>query len=174
MANEFLDGYLVEKMINPYVAKSIAISATPNLGGYINDKRPVVCSVPRRDLEYVNQWKADGGKAFMPFNTTPEQWKSDKTIQPIPYVLEQDEPLLEFIADAWKVPLQPCIDEIIRLDKDDESYIAKLREPFVTHFEDSLFDGTYVALSLLTWLSHVNSPVTFGIENIIQELGMIS
>ena len=173
MANEFTDGYLVEKMIHPYLANSIAISASPNLGNYINDKRPIVCSIPHKDLEYVSQWKANGGKAFMPFNTTPEQWKNDKTIQPIPFKLEQDESLLEFIANQWKEALQPCIDEIIRLDQDDESYIAKLMEPFVTRYEHGLFDGTYVGSALLNWLSHMNSPVTVGMEDMIHDLGNI-
>ena len=72
----------------------------------------------------------------MPFNTTPSDWAHDSSIKPIQFRLEQDEPLLEFIADQWQGALQPCVDEIIiiRLDKDDD-----------------LFDGTYIADALLKW-----------------------
>ena len=103
----------------------------------------------------------------MPFNTTPADWNQDPNIKPIPFHLEQDEPLLDFITDQWKEALQPCVDEIVQLEKDDENYISKLMEPFVTHFEHSLFDGSYVGGALLKWLVHVNSPVIVGIEDFI-------
>ena len=120
----------------------------------------------------------------MPFNTTPNMWKvnndNGNTIQPIfhdPYAkgpkgeeAKGDEPLLEFVAQQWESALKPCIDEIIRVDKDDESYIAKLREPFVTRFENSLFDGTYVGVGILNWLLHIQSPVTYGLEDRIRKL----
>jgi hypothetical protein len=167
MANEISDGYLVEKTIHPYLANSIAISASPSLPKYLNGNRPVICSVPKKDLDYVDQYRKDGGKAWMPFNTTQDDWGKDTSIQPIPFHLERDEPLIEFVADQWTEALQPCIDEIVRLDRDDESYIAKLTEPFVTTFENSLFDGSYVGVALLKWLAHMNSPVTVGIENMI-------
>ena len=43
-------------------------------------------------------------------------------------------------------------------------------EPFVTHYEHSLFNGTYVGVALLNWLSHMNSPIRVGIEGMIHEL----
>ena len=56
MANEFSDGYLVEKTVHPYLADSIAISASPSIGQYINGNRPVVCLVPQDRLDHVGQW----------------------------------------------------------------------------------------------------------------------
>ena len=183
MANEMSDGYLVEKTVHPYLANSIAISGTPNLGQYINGNRPIVCSIPNEALDHVAQWNR-GNEGWMPFNTTPNMWKDNNdngnTIQPIfhdPYAkgpngeeAKGDEPLLEFVAQQWESALKPCIDEIIRVDKDDESYIAKLREPFVTRFENSLFDGTYVGVGILDWLLHIQSPVTYGLEDRIRKL----
>ena len=164
MANEFSDGYLVEKTVHPYLANSIAISGSPNLGEYINGDRPILCSIPKGALEHVAKWKRQNG-SWMPFNSTPDDWETNQSIQPIPFHLEKDEPLLEFVTQQWEEALQPCIDEIIRLDKDDESYIAKLREPFVKNFHHSLFDGTYVGIAILAWLLHVNSPVVYGLDD---------
>ncbi|KAL7532686.1 hypothetical protein ACHAXR_004781 [Thalassiosira sp. AJA248-18] len=169
MANEFSDGYLVEKTVHPYLAHSIAISGTPKLGQYINADRPVVCSIPKKALEHVAQWKRRGG-SWMPFNSTPDDWKMNQSIQPIAFDLKNDEPLLEFVAQQWEKSLQPCIDEIIRLDKDDESYISKLREPFVANFNHSLFDGTYVGIAILNWLQHMKSPVVYGLDDKIRNL----
>lgn len=169
MANEFSDGYLVEKTVHPYLANSIAISGSPNLGEYINGDRPIVCSIPKEALEHVAKWKRQNG-SWMPFNSTPDDWQMDQSIQPIPFHLENDEALLEFVTQQWEQALQPCIDEIIRLDKDDESYIAKLREPFVKSFKRSLFDGTYVGIAILNWLLHMNSPVVYGLDDRISNL----
>ena len=33
---------------------------------------------------------------------------------------------LEFVTTQWAQTLQPCIDEIIRIDTNDDEYIAKL------------------------------------------------
>lgn len=170
MANEFSDGYFVEKTVNPYVANSIAISASPSLRKYMNGNRPVICNISRTRLDYVGQW-ARGG-AWMPFNTTPDDWKKDDSIQPIPFDLNHDQPLLKFVSEQWEDDLQPCVDEIIRLDKDDESYIRKLMEPFILRYEGSIFDGTYVGIALLHWLVQRGSLVTHGLEQEIWRMAM--
>ena len=89
----------------------------------------------------------------MPFNTTPKDWERDPSVRPNKWVFNEDEPLLRFVVDNWRKALQPCVDEIMRLDEDDDAYIEMLMEPFIHEFENSLFDGTYVAAQVLQMLS---------------------
>ena len=63
--------------------------------------------------------------------------------------MKNDDHLLEFTRQHWKEALQPCIDKIIKMDKDNKGYIAKLRETFITQFQHSLFGGTYVGTVLI-------------------------
>ncbi|KAL7528058.1 hypothetical protein ACHAWF_002426 [Thalassiosira exigua] len=171
MPNELSDGYLVEKTIHPYLAGALAISASPGLGKYVNGNRPVLCSVPREPLDFIAQYNK-GGNGFMPFNSTPLDWSRDPSIRPVPVDFNDDHGLLDFVTDQLEDALQPCIDEIIRLDQNVEHYILKLMEPFILNYENSLFDGTYVGISLLRWLSHAGSLVAYDLEDQIWNLAM--
>lgn len=108
----------------------------------------------------------------MPFNTTPEDWAKDPSIEPILFDMFNDGPLLDFVVSEWEDALQPCIDEIVRLDNDNESYIAKLMEPFILNYKHSMFDGTYVGAALLHWLVHTGSSTIIGLEQNIWSISM--
>ena len=155
---------MTEKEINPYLANSIAIVGTPDYASMANANRVVHCTLPRETLQDAARW-ARGG-SFMPFNTTPEDWERDPTIKPIPWDLKNDGELMLWAREKFGKALQPCIEEIIRLDKDDDAYLDKLMEPFVYSYTNSIFDGTYVAAELLRWLQKKGSRVTSGLESL--------
>ena len=41
-------------------------------------------------------------------------------------------------------------------------------EPFILKYENSLFDGTYVAKGILQWLLVMGSPIMIGLESSLQ------
>ena len=163
MNNALWEGYSTEKEVYPFVAQSIAIVGTPDYAQMANANRIVHCNIPLDVLKYAGQWNTRHN-SFMPFNTTPEDWKNDPTIQPIPFDLKNDGDLMQFAKEKFRTALQPCIKEIIRLDQDDEAYIQKLMEPYILQYENSLFDGTYVATGILQWLEAMGSSVMTGID----------
>ena len=64
----------------------------------------------------------------MHFNTNPEMGDSEDEIKPMkydPYANNSmgDEPVLEFATSQWEKALQPCIEDIIRVDQDDNAYV---------------------------------------------------
>lgn len=164
--NALWEGYMTEKEINPYLAQSVAIVGTPDYHKMANVNRVVHCNIPQNVLVDAGRWAR--GNSFMPFNTTPDDWKRDPAIQPIPFDLKDDTDLLQFAKDKFAKVLQPCIDEIKRLDQDDEAYVQKLIEPFILKYENSLFDGTYVAKGILQWLLVMGSPIMIGLESSLQ------
>lgn len=166
--NALWQGYMTEKEINPYLAQSVAVVGTPDYHKMANVDRVVHCNIPQNVLVDAGRWAK--GNSFMPFNTTPDDWKRDPTIQPIPFVLENDEDLLQFAKNKFSKALQPCIDEIKRLDQDDEAYVQKLMQPYLLKYENSLFDGTYVAKGILQWLLTMGSPLMIGLESRLQRI----
>ena len=156
MPNHFQDGYIAEKTLHPYLASTVAITAIPNIGQYVNADGMIACNLPEEELRKVQMYYK-GSFHWMPFNTTPEMWQSNDEIKPIkydPYANNKmgDEPVLEFATSQWEKSLQPCIEEIIRLDQDDDAYIEKLMQPYLLNEgKNSLFDGTYLAMSMLRW-----------------------
>lgn len=166
--NAMWEGYMTEKEINPYLAGSVAIVGAPDYSLMANANRVVHCTVPIDILVDAGQWARKG--SFMPFNTTPLDWENDPSIQPIPWDLKDDEGLMQFAMVKFREALKPCIAEIIRLDKDDEAYISKLMEPYILKFENSLFDGTYVASALLRFLIMMRSPLMIGLESSVQQV----
>ena len=169
MPNEMSEGYLVEKTVHPYLAGSLAVTAVPDVGKYINAESLVSCRVPPGEISKVQAYYR-GDFSWMPFDTTPEMWQDNSTIKPIkfdPYANDGkgDEAVLEFVMSAWEDALQPCVDRIRELDTDDDLYIEKLMQPYILNDGvNSMFDGTYVARSLLHWLSIVHSPLVEGVD----------
>jgi hypothetical protein len=174
MANEQSEGYLVEKTIHPYLAGSVGITATPDVGKYINADTLVSCSIPEADLAKVQQYyRGSKDKPFlwMPLNTTPDMWTTEKNnIEPIvydPYNDKEgrDEAVLEFVTKQWEEALTPCVDKIVALDKDDDAYVKKLMQPYILNEGiRSVFDGTYIATSLLYWYLVMGSPIVQGLQ----------
>ena len=79
--------------------------------------------------------------------------------------------MLEFATSQWEKALQPCIQEIIRIDQDDNAYMKKLTQPYLLNGgHSSMFDGTYIAMSMLRWFLWANSPLVKGLEGTIQSL----
>jgi len=73
--------------------------------------------------------------------------------------------VLEFVSSAWEDALQPCVERIRKLDMDDDLYIEKLMQPYILNDGvNSMFDGTYVAHSLLQWFSSAHSPLVEGVN----------
>ena len=180
MTNHFQDGYLAEKTFHPYFANSVSITSIPNIGRYINANGMITCHIPKHELTKVQQYYK-GNFRWMPFNTTPDMWKSDDSIKAIkygPYAIgpngeeaKGDEPVLDFVTNQWTQVLQPCIDEIIRIDTNDDEYITKLMQPYVLNEGmNSLFDGTYVANSMLNWFVWAKSPLIRGLEDDIASM----
>jgi hypothetical protein len=175
MPNHFQDGYIAEKTLHPYLASTVAITAIPNVGQYVNADGMIVCNLSEEELRKV-QLYYKGSFHWMPFNTTPEMWQSNDEIKPIkydPYANNKmgDEPVLEFATSQWEKSLQPCIEEIIRLDQDDDAYIEKLMQPYLLNEgKNSMFDGTYLAMNMLQWFQWANSPLVEGLEDAISEL----
>jgi len=175
MPNHFQDGYIAEKTLSPYLANSLAITSIPNIGQYVNAEGMISCQLPEEELIKVQMYYT-GNFKWMPFNTTPEMWKSEDEIKPIkydPYANNStgDEPVLEFATSQWEKALQPCIEEIIRVDQDDSAYIEKLMQPYLLNEgQNSMFDGTYVAMSMLRWFLWKSSPVVGGLEDQIRSL----
>lgn len=175
MPNHFQDGYIAEKTLHPYLASTVAITAIPNIGQYVNADGMIACNLPEEELRKVQMYYK-GSFHWMPFNTTPEMWQSNDEIKPIkydPYANNKmgDEPVLEFATSQWKKSLQPCIEEIIRLDQDDDAYIEKLMQPYLLNEgKNSMFDGTYLAMNMLRWFQWANSPLVEGLEDTISGL----
>ena len=82
MANEMSEGYLVEKTIHPYLASSIAITATPNVGRYINADALISCSVPPDDIKRVQSYYK-GNFTWMPFDLPPESFAGRSSVPPV-------------------------------------------------------------------------------------------
>ena len=175
MPNHFQDGYIAEKTLHPYLASTVAITAIPNIGQYVNADGMIACNLPEEELRKVQMYYK-GSFHWMPFNTTPEMWQSNDEIKPIkydPYANNKmgDEPVLEFATSQWEKSLQPCIEEIIRLDQDDDAYIEKLMQPYLLNEgKNSMFDGTYLAMNMLRWFQWANSPLVEGLEDTISGL----
>ena len=171
----FQDGYIAEKTLNPYLAHSVAVTSIPNIGQYVNADGMISCHLPEDELRKVQTYYK-GNFKWMPFNTTPEMWKSEEEIMPIkydPYANSSmgDEPVLEFATSQWEKALQPCIEEIIRADQNDDIYIEKLMQPYLLNEgQNSIFDGTYVAMSMLRWFQWKSSPLVGGLEDQIRNL----
>ena len=169
MPNEMSEGYLVEKTVHPYLAGSLAITAVPDVGKYINAESMISCQVPSEDISKVQAYYR-GDFSWMPFDTMPDVWPNNSTIKPIkfdPYANngKGDEPVLEFVSSAWEDALQPCVERIRKLDMDDDLYIEKLMQPYILNDGvNSMFDGTYVAHSLLQWFSSAHSPLVEGVN----------
>ncbi|KAL7492891.1 hypothetical protein ACHAWT_002162 [Skeletonema menzelii] len=173
MPNHFQDGYIAEKTLNPYLASSVAITSIPNIGQYVNADGMVTCHLPEEELRKVQMYYK-GEFEWMPFDTTPEMWNDDvKPIKYDPYANNNtgDEPVLEFVTSQWEKALQPCIEEIIRVDQDDSVYIEKLMQPYLLNEgQNSKFDGTYVAMSTLRWFLWKKSPLIEGLEDQFRSL----
>jgi len=175
MPNHFQDGYIAEKTLNPYLASSVAITAIPKIGQYVNAEWMISCHLPEEELRKVQMYYK-GDFKWMPFNTTPDMWKSEDKITPIkydPYANNKkgDEPVLEFATSQWEEALQPCIEEIIRVDQDDSVYMEKLMQPYLLNEgKKSMFDGTYLAMSMLRWFLWANSPLVRGLDDRIKSL----
>ena len=61
--------------------------------------------------------------------------------------------------------MQLCVDRIRELDTDDDLYIEKLMQPYILNDGvNSMFDGTYVAHSLLRWFSIAHSPLVEEVD----------
>ena len=175
MTNHFQDGYIAEKTLNPYFGNAVTITSIPNVGQYINADGMITCNIPNDDLTKVHQYYK-GEFKWMPFNTTPDMWAKDESIQPIHYdpyaagpngeASKGDEAVIEFAITQWEKTLQPCIDEIIRIDTNDDEYIRKIMQPYVLNEGvNSLFDGTYLADSFLNWFVWAKSPLVDGLED---------
>ena len=179
MTNHFQDGYLAEKTINPFLANAVTITSIPNVGQYINADGTITCNIPKDQLKKVQRYYK-GNFTWMPFNTTPDTWAKDNSIQPIrydPYAVgpngeekKGDDAVIEFAISQWETTLQPCIDEIIRIDNDDNEYIKKIMQPYILNGANSLFDGTYLANSFLNWFVWAKSPLVDGLEDQITSL----
>ena len=179
MTNHFQDGYLAEKTINPFLANAVTITSIPNVGQYINADGMITCNIPKDQLKKVQRYYK-GNFTWMPFNTTPDTWAKDNSIQPIrydPYAVgpngeekKGDDAVIEFAISQWETTLQPCIDEIIRIDNDDNEYIKKIMQPYILNGANSLFDGTYLANSFLNWFVWAKSPLVDGVEDQITSL----
>ncbi|KAL7552315.1 hypothetical protein ACHAWF_015536 [Thalassiosira exigua] len=179
MTNHFKDGYLAEKTLNPYLANSVAINAIPSIGQYVNAQGMITCHVPKEDLRKVQQYYRGNSFKWMPFSTTPDTWE-DGSVRPIkydPYADENkgDEPVLAFAKSQWEDVLMPCIEEIKRIDNDDDAYIENLMQPYLLNGgRNSIFDGTYIAFSMLRWFLWANSPLVNRLADRIQGLeGMV-
>ena len=179
MPNEVSDRYLVEKILHPYLADAVAITLTPDVGKYANAGVVVPCKIDPGEVARVREYYR-GNCRWMPFNTTPDAWARDPGIQPIeysPYAKDgiRDKPVLEFVTALWEEALRPCVDKVIRLDGDDESFIGKLTEPFLLNEgHRSLFDGTYLAISMFRWFSWAESPLVEGLDGSMESLeGML-
>ena len=175
MPNRFQEGYIAEKTMHPYFANAVAVTSIPRIGKYVNAAGMITCDISPAELEKVERYNV-GYFMWMPFNTTPEMWESRK-VMPIeydPYANDGqgDKPILDFAIKTWEEALKPCVDEVVRLDEDDEAFIQKIMQPYVQRGgEGSLFDGTYVALSLLGWFVQAESPLVSGLEGKIARLG---
>ena len=173
MPNHFQDGYIAEKTLNPYLASSVAITSIPNIGQYVNADGMITCHLPEEELRKVQMYYK-GKFEWMPFNTTPEMWNDEvKPIKYDPYANNStgDEPVLKFATTQWEKALQPCIEEIIQVDQDDSAYIEKLMQPYLLNEgQNSIFDGSYVAMSTLRWFLWKKSPLIEGLEDQIRSL----
>ena len=161
--------------MNPYFSNSVAITSIPNIGQYVNSGGMISCQLPEEELRKVQMYYR-GRFEWMPFNTTPAMWNSGMVINPIkydPYANNNtgDEPVLEFATLQWTKALQPCIDEIIRVDQDDDVYIEKLMQPYLLNEgKNSIFDGTYLAMSMLRWFMLKKSPIVRNLDDEISSL----
>ena len=116
MENRKNPGYFTEKALNGILADSIPIYwGAPDVDKIVNVKRMVVCD-PSEDLL--------------------------DTLRSKPRVTNDDEfeARVEEGVAMFRDALKPCIDEIIRLDQDDNAYAAKLEEPVLL---DNRLEGSY-------------------------------
>eukprot|EP00573_Skeletonema_grethae_P004493 CAMPEP_0201696478 /NCGR_PEP_ID=MMETSP0578-20130828/8136_1 /ASSEMBLY_ACC=CAM_ASM_000663 /TAXON_ID=267565 /ORGANISM="Skeletonema grethea, Strain CCMP 1804" /LENGTH=62 /DNA_ID=CAMNT_0048182477 /DNA_START=14 /DNA_END=198 /DNA_ORIENTATION=+ len=56
MPNHFQDGYIAEKTLNPYLARSVAITSIPNIGQYVNADGMISCHLPEEELRKVQMY----------------------------------------------------------------------------------------------------------------------
>ena len=80
------------------------------------------------------------------------------------------------MTEQWEEALTPCVDKVVALDKDDDAYVKKLMQPYILNEGlRSLFDGTYIATSLLHWYLVMGSPIVQGlqIEKLLATEGML-
>lgn len=128
-------GYFTEKLVNGIVAETIPIYwGNPNISSVVNVKRFVLCEAPQSVLDHFESL----GK---------------------PKGVQDSEDSYSHILKAveiFRTPFKKCIEEVIALDKNDELYTAKLRQPFLLNnqVEGSVFDGDRAALAVKEVVSY--------------------
>ena len=132
MDNTFLEGYVSEKVFMGKLAGGVPIYAgAPDVADYVNTDAFVWC--PQLSQEWIEEFrdkflirnfetKGRVNRLFTMFNETyrPTAETVDKEL------------LLKWAVEYLRPHLQPCVDQIIALDQDDDAYNKIRNAPLVT------------------------------------------
>jgi len=157
MENTQIDGYVTEKLFNGALGSGVPIYfGAPDVGKYANDNSFVHCIVNRSVIEEM--------RTYYPRGPKPRQFLFSNSSKPT-----NDE--LRAWADGYLRPeLEPCVQRVIELDRDEEQYLKMLREPFVVNNEvmSGEYSGRGVSLAL-DFLGNNDTEKQFGMQQYLHE-----
>ena len=129
MENTSEKGYFSEKLLNGALSNTMPIYfGAKNIQSYVNTERFVWCRVNNTFLSDIRQFYQRPYFYFDQF---------DKQNQPV------DDELINWITEKIRLPMKTCIDQIIKLDQDDELYEKKRSQSIWNENKEYYVSGQY-------------------------------
>eukprot|EP00912_Choanoflagellata_sp_UC4_P002184 UC4_evm1s1383 len=119
MENTQAEGYLSEKLFNGVMGDTVPVyHGAPDIYKYVNSKRILFCNVSKATIRKMNTYYERRNRKWVGkvFENNPNP---------------SDEELISWATEFLRDEMTPCVNEVIRLDNDDDAYQAILKEPFL-------------------------------------------
>lgn len=130
MENSLVDGYVSEKIFNGALGSGIPIYfGAPDIGSYVNVRSILHCNINRTIIEEM--------RSFYP-RTLKE--KRIFMLNGTSYWPTEDE-LFRWADGYLRKELEPCIQRVIKLDRNDTAFREIIKQPFITNRD--IMNGMY-------------------------------
>ncbi|KAL7502335.1 hypothetical protein ACHAXN_000311, partial [Cyclotella atomus] len=125
MENSQLNGYISEKVFNGALGGGIPIYfGAPDIGSFINEKSIVHCNINRTVIKEMQY--------YYPRVTKPRPFLFNRSsLKTNMYPAEQE--LLDWADGYLRKELEPCVQRVIELDKNESAFREVLREPLISN-----------------------------------------
>ena len=159
MENTLTYGYTSEKIFTGLLANTVPIYfGNKDIGDIINLDRIIYCELPDQIVvdarkEWWTEQSIIKDKLGVPRRNQPDE---NRTLQ---FVM--DPYIREWAVKTYGKYMQPCIDQVIAIDKNDSLYRWKLSQDIVPNnsFEKSHYDGTIIVNAIIDILKYLKSPL---------------
>ncbi|KAK3276110.1 hypothetical protein CYMTET_10222 [Cymbomonas tetramitiformis] len=146
--NQREEGYLSEKMFNALMGDTVPIYfGDPGVHRHVNPARFVHCDVDPASIDAMRKyWKE---------NNIRQQRRRSQNLEP------RDAELLAYIRGLVESSLRPCVEEVVRLDRNDTAYLEMISQPIVpgNTLENTIYDGGTMSRGLVEILRAMDSPI---------------